>query len=211
MRSNMKRILVFMLFAIMLVSSGSCGLRTVEESDVSNPSDASDVSLPPVPIPETPVVLLMDNAYYGGVDEYIPMELGNYEIAYIEEECVGTTHTVTVFGIEFVGNYYATRKLLNTKTELRWYDNVGVKDREYSFNFQIEKETGKLISLTFSATPHPREHNLLHENRKQKAGNNWHRTRLLPYGFPSNVSRLVCPYRPSRHNGILSREELLIM
>ena len=83
MRSNMKRILVFMLFAIMLVSSGSCGLRTVEESDVSNPSDASDVSLPPVPIPETPVVLLMDNAYYGGVDEYIPMELGNYEIAYI--------------------------------------------------------------------------------------------------------------------------------
>ena len=99
MRSNMKRILVFMLFAIMLVSSGSCGLRTVEESDVSNPSDASDVSLPPVPIPETPVVLLMDNAYYGGVDEYIPMELGNYEIAYIEEECVDTTHTVTVFGI----------------------------------------------------------------------------------------------------------------
>ena len=53
--------------------------------------------------------------------------------------------------------------MLNTKTELRWYDNVGVKDREYSFNFQIEKETGKLISLTFSATPHPREHNLLHE------------------------------------------------
>ena len=163
MRSNMKRVLVFTLCAIMLVFSGSCGLRTVEESDVSNPSDASDVSLPPVPIPETPVVLLMDNAYYGGVDEYIPMELGNYEIAYIEEECVDTTHTVTVFGIEFVGNYYATKKLLNTKTELRWYDNVGVKDREYSFNFQIEKETGKLISLTFSATPHPREHNLLHE------------------------------------------------
>lgn len=159
---NTKRILIFMLCAIMLVSSGSCGLRTVEESDVSTPSDASEVSLPPVPIPETPVVLLMAETYYGGAEEFIPAELGKFEI-YREEACLGTTYTVNLFGIEFVGNYDATRKLLNTKTELRWYDNVGVKDREYGFNFQIEKETGKLISLSFWASPKPLEHDLLHE------------------------------------------------
>ena len=154
---NTKRILIFMLCAIMLVSSGSCGLRTVEESDVSNPSDASEVSLPPVPIPETPVVLLMNMASYD-TGKQIDDELGNARI-YKEEECLGTTQTIDAFGIELTGEYSSTKEFVNTNTALRIYENY--QGENYTFYFQIDENNGKLVSLTVRPISKPKEYNLL--------------------------------------------------
>ena len=140
----MKRILIYVLCFIILLSSVGCGLRTVEESDVSNPSDASEVSLPPVPIPETPVVLLMNMASYD-TGKQIDDELGNARI-YKEEECLGTTQTIDAFGIELTGEYSSTKEFVNTNTALRIYENY--QGENYTFYFQIDKNNGKLVSLT---------------------------------------------------------------